>query len=124
MTTKNKKKRVDKTQTDIVLELMKKYPEITPKEIEEQTGIKRATIYAIQSRARNKDKKEHTAIAETKHMNQVADMKTEPAQTTQVSKVELFDHVTKHYLAKIEQADNMETAEKYNDLLIKMMQAL
>lgn len=119
-----KKKVAEKTQTDIVLELMDKYPKITPKEIEQETGIKRATIYAIQSRARNKSKKAHDTVEHHEHMKQVSTVSTKKEKATQVSKVELFDHVTKHYLNKIETAENMETAEKYNELLIKMMQAL
>lgn len=129
MTTKTKTKktmkRAEKTQTDTVLELMKKYPNITPKEIETQTGIKRATVYAIQSRARNKAKREHTAVADNGQMNQVADTATDTlAQPEHASKTELFDYVTKQYLQRIEESNDIDTAKKYNELLIDIMQAL
>lgn len=114
----------EKTQTQIVKELMEKYPDITPKEISTQTGIKLGTIYTIQSRARKNKEVEHTQVADTNHMDTVATLDKPDFSAERASKTELFEHVTSTYLDKIATTDDTEEAKKYNELLIDMMKAL
>lgn len=111
------------SQTEVVSALMEKYPDLAPKDIEEVTGIRRGTIYTIQSRLRSAHRKTPAKTAETDHMNEVEDIKEVMTPET-AGKHDLFNRLADVYLDKIAQTKDIEEATKYNQLLIQVMDSL
>lgn len=118
-----KRSKKDLSQTQVVTSLMEHYPELTPKDIQEVTGIKRGTIYTIQSRLRSAHRKEHTKTADTPHMDKVESI-SETMSPEAIGKQDLFNRLADVYLKKIEEAEDIEEASKYNTLLIQVMESL
>lgn len=118
-----KRSKKDLSQTQVVTSLMENYPELTPKDIQEITGIKCGTIYTIQSRLRSAHRKEHTKTADTPHMDKVGSI-NETMSPEAIGKQDLFNRLADVYLKKIEEAEDIEEASKYNTLLIQVMESL
>lgn len=111
------------SQTKVVLSLMDAYPDLSPKMIHEITGIKRGTIYTIQSRVRNEQRRTPSKTVDTNHLDGVATIKGTNSQKV-LSKQEVFNRLTNVYLEKIVNAKEASEAEKYNKLLIQLMEHL
>lgn len=118
-----KRSKKDLSQTQVVTSLMEKYPELTPKDIQEITGIKRGTVYTIQSRLRSAHRKNHTKTVDTPHMDKVESI-NETMSPEAIGKQDLFNRLADVYLKKIEETEDIEEASKYNTLLIQVMESL
>ena len=111
------------SQTQIVTALTEKFPELTPKDIQDATDIKRGTIYTIQSRLRSAHRKTPTKTADTHHMDKVESI-NETMSPEAIGKQDLFNRLADVYLKKIEETNDFEEASKYNKLLIQVMESL